>query len=58
MKETNLEVIELRDKSISSEKLRQVIDNIYSGYLCINRKNAYKVLAVADHFYVKSVVIS
>jgi len=58
MKETNLEVIELRDTSISSEKLRQVIDNIYCGYLCMNRKNAFKVFPAADHFQVKSVVIS
>ena len=56
MKETDQEVIELRDESMSSETFKQLIDYIYSGYLRINRENVFQVLAAADHLQVTSVV--
>ena len=56
MKETNQEVIELGDESISSETFKHIIDYIYSGYLDINTENVFQVLAVADHLQVTSVL--
>ena len=56
MKESNQEVIELRDESMSSETLKQIIDYIYSGYLRINMENVFQVLAAADHLQVTSVL--
>ena len=56
MKETDQEVIELRDESMSSETFKQLIDYIYSGYLRINRENVFQVLAAADHLQVTSVL--
>ena len=56
MKETDEEVIELRDESMSSETFKQLIDYIYSGYLRINRENVFQVLAAADHLQVTSVL--
>ena len=56
IKETNQEVIEVRDESMSSETFKQIIDYIYSGYLRINRENVFQVLAAADHLQVTSVL--
>ena len=56
MKETNQEVIELRDESMSSETFKQIIDYIYSGHLRINKENVFQVLAAADHLQVTSVL--
>ena len=56
MKETNQEVIEVRDESMSSETFKQIIDYIYSGHLRINRENVFQVLAAADHLQVTSVL--
>ena len=56
MKETNQEVIELRDENMSSETFKQIIDYIYSGYLRINKENVFQVLAAADHLQVTSVL--
>ena len=58
MKESNQEVIELRDESMSSEMLKQIIDYIYSGHLRINSENVFEVLAAADHLQVTSVLES
>ena len=56
MKETNQEVIELRDESMSSETFKQIIEFIYSGHLRINSENVFQVLAAADHLQVTSVL--
>ncbi|KAL9986282.1 hypothetical protein ACROYT_G000404 [Oculina patagonica] len=56
MKESNQEVIELKDESMSPETLKQIIDFIYSGHLRVNRENVFQVLAAADHLQVTSVL--
>ena len=56
MKESNQEVIELKDESISSDALRIVMDCIYSGDLHVNEKNVLEILAAAGHLQVTSVV--
>ena len=56
MKETSQEVIELRDESVSSETLKQIIEYIYSRYLHKNRENVFQVLAAADNLQVTSVL--
>ena len=56
MKESNQEVIELKDESISPETFNIVMDSIYTGDLTVNEENVFKVLAAADHFQVKTVV--
>ena len=56
MKESNQEVIELKDESISSDALRIVMDCIYIGDLHVNEKNVLKILAAADYLQVTSVV--
>ena len=56
MKESNQEVIELKDESISPDALKIVMDSIYTGDLRVNEENVFEVLAVADHLQVKSVV--
>ena len=56
MKESNQEVIELKDESISSDALRIVMDSIYSGDLHVNEKNVLEILAAADYLQVTSVV--
>ena len=56
MKESNQEVIELKDESISAASLKIVMDSIYSGNLHVNDENVFKVLIAADHLQVTSVV--
>ena len=56
MKESNQEVIELKDESISPDALKIVVDSIYAGDLCVNEENVFEVLAAADHLQVTSVV--
>ena len=56
MKESNQEVIELKDENISTEALKIVMDSIYSGDLHVNDENVFEVLLAADHLQVESVV--
>ena len=56
MKESNQEVIELKDESISATALKIVLDSIYSGDLEVNDENVFEVLVAADHLQVTSVV--
>ena len=56
MKESNQEVIELKDESISPHALKIVMDSIYTGDLRVNEENVFEVLAAADHLQVKSVI--
>ena len=56
MKESNQEVIELKDESISTAALKIVLDSIYSGDLQVNDENVLDVLVAADHLQVTSVV--
>ena len=56
MKESNQEVIELKDESISTAALKIVLDSIYSGDLQVNDENIFDVLVAADHLQVTSVV--
>ncbi|KAL9986415.1 hypothetical protein ACROYT_G000562 [Oculina patagonica] len=56
MKESNQEVIELKDGSISPEALKIAMDSIYTGDLHVNEENVFEVLAAADHLQVTSVV--
>ena len=54
MKESNQEVIELKDESISPDALKIVMDSIYTGDLYVNNENVFEVLAAADHLQVTS----
>ena len=54
--ESNQEVIELKDESISSTAVKIVMDSIYTGDLCVNEENVFEVLAAADHLQVTTVV--
>ena len=56
MKESNQEVIELKDESITPDALKIVIDSIYTGDLHVSEENVFEVLAAADHLQVTSVV--
>ena len=56
MKESNQEVIELKDESISPDALKIVMDSIYTGDLHVNEENVFEVLAAADHLQVTSVI--
>ena len=56
MKESNQEVIELKDESISAAALKIVLDSIYGGDLQVNDENIFEVLVAADHLQVTSVV--
>ena len=56
MKESNQEVIELKDESISPDLLKIIMDSIYTGDLLVNEENVFEVLAAADHLQVTSVV--
>ena len=56
MKESNQEVIELKDESISPDAIKIVIDSIYTGDLHVNEENVFEVLAASDHLQVASVV--
>ena len=56
MKESNQEVIELKDENISATALKIVMDSIYSGDVHVNDENVFEVLLAADHLQVTSVV--
>ena len=56
MKESNQEVIELKDESLSAAALKIVLDSIYSGDLQVNDENVFEVLVAADHLQVTSAV--
>ena len=56
MKESNQEVIELKDESISAAALKIVLDSIYGGDLQVNDENIFEVLVAADNLQVTSVV--
>ena len=56
MKESNQEVIELKDESISAAALKIVMDSMYSEDLHVNDENVFDVLLAADHLQVTSVV--
>ena len=56
MKESNQEVIELKDENISAAALKIVMDSIYSGEVHVNDENVFEVLLAADHLQVTSVV--
>ena len=56
MKESNQEVIELKDESISAAALKIVLDSIYSGDLLVNDETVFDVLVAADHLQVTSAV--
>ena len=56
MKESNQEVIELKDESISAAVLKIVLDSIYGGDLQVNDGNVFEVLVAADHLQVTTVV--
>ena len=56
MKESNQEVIELKDESISRDALKMLMDSIYTGDLGVNEENVFELLAAADHLQVTSVV--
>ena len=56
IKESNQEVIELKDESISPYALKIVMDSIYTGDFHVNEENVFEVLAAADHLQVTSVV--
>ena len=56
MNESNQEVIELKDKSISPDVLKIVTDSVYTRDLNVNEENVSEVLAAADHLQVTTVV--
>ena len=56
MKESNQEVIELKDENISVAAMKIVMDSMYSGEISVNDENVLEVLIAADHLQVASVV--
>ena len=56
MKESNQEVIELKDENISAAAVKIVMDAIYGGEISINDENVFDVLVAADHLQVTSVI--
>ena len=56
MKESNQEVIELKDENISVAAMKIVMDSMYSGEINVNNENVFEVLIAADHLQVTSVV--
>ena len=56
MKESNQEVIELKDENISVAAMKIVMDSMYSGEINVNDENVFEVLTAADHLQVASVV--
>ena len=55
-KEANQEVIEMKDKSISPQILKIVMDSIYTGDLHVNQKSVFEVLLAASQLQIASVV--
>ena len=56
MKESNQEVIDQKDESLSPHVFKVVMDCIYSGDLQINEENVFEVLAAADYLQVRNVL--
>ena len=56
MMESNQEVIELKDESVSPDAFKIIMDSIYTGDLPVNEGNVFEVLAAADHLQVTTVV--
>ena len=56
MKESNQEMIELKDESITSNALKIILDSVYTGDLHVTEENVFEVLAAAFHLQVASVV--
>ena len=56
MKESNQEMIELKDEGISAAALKIVLDSIYNGNLQVKDESVFEVLVSADHLQVTSVV--
>ena len=56
MKESNQEVMELKDENISVSAFKKVMDSMYSGEIEVNDENVFEVLLAADHLQVTSVV--
>ena len=56
MKESNQEVIELKDENISAAGMKIVMDSIYSGEINVNDENVFEVLTAADHLQIATVV--
>ena len=56
MKESNQEVIELKDKNLSALGLKVVIDSTYSGDLLVNKENVFEVLTTANHLQMAIIV--
>ena len=56
MKESNQEVIELKDENISALGFKLVIDSIYSGELLVNKKNVFELLTTANHLQMPIIV--
>ena len=55
-KEANQEVIEMKDKNISPEIFKIVMDSIYTGDLHVNQKSVFEVLLAASQLQIASVV--
>ena len=56
MKESNQEVIELKDENISALGFKIVMDSIYSGELFVNKENVLEVLTTANHLQMANIV--
>ncbi|XP_067017316.1 kelch-like protein 12 isoform X2 [Acropora muricata] len=56
MKESNQEVIELKDENISVAAMKIVMGSMYSGEINVNDENVLEVLTAADHLQIASVV--
>ena len=56
MKETNQEVIELKDENLSALGLKVVVDSIYSGELLVDKENVFEVLTTANHLQMAIIV--
>ena len=56
MKESNQQMIELKDENISALGFKVVMNSIYSGELLINKKNVFEVLTTASHLQMPIIV--
>ena len=56
MKESNQEVIELKEENISALGFKIVMDSIYSGELLVNKENVLEVLTTANHLQMANIV--
>ena len=55
-KEANQAVIELKDKSVSPDIFKIIMDSFYSGDLHVNQKSVFEVLLAARQLKISSVV--